>query len=88
MQRGFYLLPICAGRPADPVPALHQEFLPQPVGFEVEGGDDPIPDQDRTHEIAKYPLVPGNVSFEAILVIEEQPEPFALDDQRVKGDRI
>jgi hypothetical protein len=75
-----------AGRaPADPLPALHQKLLPRPVGFEVEGGNDPIPDQDWANKIAKYPLVLGNVSFEAILVIEEEPESLALDDQRVEG---
>ena len=46
---------------------------------------DPIPDQDWANKIAKYPLVLGNVSFEAILVIEEEPESLALDDQRVEG---
>lgn len=71
VQRGFHLLLMRARRPADPVPALHQKFFSRPVGFEVEGGNDPIPDQNRANEIAKYPLVLGNVTFEAILVIEE-----------------
>src|SRR5579863_3041754 len=74
-----------SGRPADPVPALHQKFFPRPVGFEVEGGNDPIPDQNWANEVAKYPLVLGNVSFEAILVIEEEFDSLALDDQRVEG---
>src|SRR5271167_4469084 len=73
-----------AGRPADPVPALYQKFLPRPIGLEVQGGNDPISDQNRATEIAKYALVLGNVSFKAIFVIEEKPEAFALDDQRVE----
>src|SRR5215472_15379668 len=74
-----------SGRPAtDPGPTLHPEFLPRSVGLEVKRSNHPIPDQNRTNEIPKYALVPGNVSFEAILVIEEQPESFALDDQRVE----
>ena len=68
----------------DPVPALHQKLLPLPVGLQVEAGNDPIPDQNRAHEIAEHPLVLWDVSFEAILVIEEEPESLALDDQRVE----
>jgi hypothetical protein len=86
VQDGFHLLLMGAGSaPADPVPALHQKFLPRPVGFEVEGGNDPVPDQNWANEIAKYPLVLGNVSFEATLVIEEEPESLSLNDQRVEG---
>jgi hypothetical protein len=55
-----------------------------PVGFEIEGGNNPIPDQDWTTEVTKYPLVLGNISLEAILVVEEELEPLALNDQRVE----
>jgi hypothetical protein len=51
--------------------------LPLPVGLEVEGGNDPIPDENRAHEIAEGPLVMGNVGFEPILVIEEEAESLA-----------
>jgi hypothetical protein len=81
VQSGFHPLPMSAGPvPADPVPALHQKFPLLPVGFEVEGSNDPISDQNRANEIAEYPLVLGNVSFQAILVIEKEPESLALDD--------
>src|SRR5208282_1070451 len=50
-----------------------------------EDGNDPIPDQNRATEIPEYALVLGNVGFEAILVIEEEPQPLALDDERVEG---
>ena len=46
VQGGFHPLPMSVGRPpSDPVPALHQKLLPLPVGLEVEGGHDPIPDE-------------------------------------------
>src|ERR1700678_782977 len=70
---------------ADPVPALHQEFLLRTVGLQIEAGYDPIPDQNWTDEIAKDSLVFGNISFEAIFVIEEETKSLALDDQRVEG---
>jgi hypothetical protein len=48
VQSGFHPMPMSAGRaPADPVPALHQKVLPLPVGFEVEGGNDPISNENR-----------------------------------------
>src|SRR5271157_5407476 len=72
---------------ADPVPALQQKFLLRPFCFEVEGGNHPIPDQNWANKIAKYPLVFGNISFEAVLVIEEDPQPLPLDDQRVEGGK-
>jgi hypothetical protein len=63
VQGGFHPLPMSAGyAPADPVPALHEKFLPLPVGLEVEGGNDPIPDENRAHEIAEDPLVTGKRS--------------------------
>jgi hypothetical protein len=81
VQSGFHPLPMSLGRaPPDPVPALDQKLLSLPVGFEVEGGNDPIPDQNRANETAKYPLVLGNVSLEAILEIEKESESLALDD--------
>ena len=86
VQRAFHLLLMGARRAlADPIPTLHQKFLPRPVGFKVESGNDPIPDQNRAQEISEYSLVLGNVSFEAILVIEEEPESLTLDDQRIEG---
>jgi hypothetical protein len=50
VQRGFHPLPMSVGcAPADPVPALHQKFLPLPVGFKVKSGHDPIAD-DTGHK--------------------------------------
>src|ERR1700722_4326090 len=69
----------------DPVPAQYQELLLRAVGLQVEAGNDPIPDQNWTNEIAKDSLVFGNISFEAIFVIEEEMKSLALDDQRVEG---
>ena len=71
--------------PADPMPALHQKSFPLPVGFEVEGGYDSISNQNWANEIAKYSLVFGNVSLEAIVVIEKESQSLTLDDQRVEG---
>jgi len=45
VQGVFHPLPMSGRRAAtDPVPALHEKLLPLPVGFEVEAGNDPIPD--------------------------------------------
>src|ERR1700739_3395572 len=82
VQRGFYLLLVGArGSPIDPVPALQQKFLLRPVGFQIEGRDDPTPEKDWATEVAIDPFMLGNVSLEAILVVEEEAESLALDDQ-------
>src|SRR5262245_45158463 len=38
---------------ADPGPFLQQQFLVLPVGLEIDGRDDVVPDQDRQREIAE-----------------------------------
>jgi hypothetical protein len=55
------------------------------IALQVEAGNDAIPDQNRAHEIAEQPLLFGNVGFEAILVVEEEAQSLALDDERVEG---
>src|SRR5467141_3608027 len=70
---------------ADPAPSLHQQFLPLAIGLEINDGDDFVPDEHGLGEVAEQPLVLGNVSLEAVLVVEEQMQPLALMDERVEG---
>src|SRR5882672_5055710 len=69
---------------ADPGPLLHQELPVLPVGLEIERGDDVAADQDRQREIAELAFLLRHISLEAVLVVEEQMRPLALDDQRIE----
>src|SRR5437016_2769846 len=70
--------------PADPGPLLHQEFPVLPVGLEIERGDDVLADQDRQREIAELAFLLRHIGLEAMLVVEEQMRPLALDDQGIE----
>ena len=70
---------------ADPGPLLHQQFLPLAIGLEIDDGDDFIADQHGLGEVAEEALVLGDVSFKAVLVVEEQMQPLALMDERIEG---
>ena len=55
------------------------------IGLEIDGGNDVVADQHRQGEVAEHPLLLGHVGLEAVLVVEEQLQPLALDDERVEG---
>ena len=54
------------------------------VGLEVEGGDDPVADEDRKGEVAVAALVLRDIGLEDVIVAEEEAEALALDDERVE----
>ena len=70
---------------ADPGPLLHQQLLPLAIGLEIDGGDDLVADEHGQGKVAEQPLLPGDVSLEAVLVVEEELQPLALMDERIEG---
>src|SRR6267378_3171595 len=70
---------------ADPGPALQQQLPALAIGLEIDDGGDFVPDEHGLGEVAEPPLVLGDVSLEAVLVVEEQMQPLALMDERVEG---
>src|SRR5260370_2901177 len=69
---------------ADPIPFLQQELLVRPVGLEIERRDDVLSDQDRQCEIAELAFVLRHIGLEAVLVVEDEMRPLALDDQGIE----
>src|SRR5688572_33402690 len=69
---------------ADPGPFLHQKLPLRAVGLEVDGGDDVVADQRRQRKVSEHPLLLGDVSIEAVLVVEEQMQPLELMDKRIE----
>src|SRR5262249_11325112 len=69
---------------ADPRPFLHQQFLIRAVRFDVERSDDLVADQHRQREIAIDALFLRHISFEQMVVAEEELQPLALNDQRIE----
>src|SRR5581483_5308362 len=72
---------------ANPIPFLHEKLLALPVGFQIECGNDGIPNQNRECEIPEAPLFLWQIGFETMLVTEDQVAPLALDHQGVKGGK-
>src|SRR5262245_59619129 len=56
---------------AEPGPLLEQQLLPCAVGLEIEQRHDFVPDEHGECEVAEPPLLLGDVSLEAVLVVEE-----------------
>ena len=72
------------GALADPAPFLHQQFALLAVGLEIEGCDDVLAGQHRQCKIAELALFLRHVGLEAMLVIEHEVGPLALDDQGIE----
>src|ERR1700722_8982276 len=85
MQRLFDLALVRAGGArSDPVPLLHFQFLRRAVGFQIQGGDHLVPDQDGADEITQHPLVARHIGLEEMGVAEEKLQAFTLDDERIE----
>jgi len=78
------LLERAARAAADPGPLLQQELALLAVGLEIDGGDDRVVDQNRQGEVAEAALLLRQIGLEAVLVVEEQLCPLALNHQRIE----
>src|SRR5262245_25210645 len=70
---------------ADPGPLLDAQLLLLAVGLEVDGGDDLVAEEHGEREIAEASLRLGDVGLEDVVVVEEESQPLALQDQRIEG---
>ena len=72
-------------RSSMPGPLLDQQAAAGAVGLEVDRRGDAVADEDRQGEVAELPFRGRDIGLEAVVVVEEEREAPALDDQRVEG---
>ena len=72
------LAPITLSGIPDPAPLLQQQLAVLPIGLEVDRSRDLVSDQHRQREIAETPLFPRDVSFKAVLIVEDQMRALAF----------
>src|SRR5215203_3024380 len=76
---------VSARRPtSNPRPSLHQQLSVLAICLEVDRCDYLVAEEHRQSEITEHPLLLGDIGLETVLVIEEELEPLALNDQRVE----
>ena len=76
---------VSARRPtSNPRPSLHQQLSVLAICLEVDRCDYLVAEEHRQSEITKHPLLLRDIGLETVLVIEEELEPLALNDQRVE----
>ena len=54
------------------------------ICLEIDGGDDFVVHEYGQGKVAEQPLVLGQIRLEAVLIVEEELQPLALDDERVE----
>src|SRR5690606_24143113 len=72
-----------AGR-GEPVPGLDQQFARRAIGLQVESRHDIVADQHGQGEVAELALCLGDVSFEHVIIIEEEFQACPLNDDGVE----
>src|SRR5579883_818304 len=70
---------------ARPRPFLDEQSLLLPIRLQIDDCDDFVVDQGRQREIAEDALFLWRIGLETVVVIEEQLQALALDDQRIEG---
>src|SRR5436853_6363229 len=68
-----------------PCPFLDLQLAVRAVRLEIDGGDDLVADQHRQGEIPEHTLLLRQIGLETVFIVEEQLQPFALDDEGVEG---
>ena len=63
---------------------MHQQLSVLAICLEVDRCDYLVAEEHRQSEISEHPLLLGDIGLETVLVIEEELEPLALNDQRVE----
>ena len=69
---------------SNPRPSLHQQLSVLAICLEVDRCDHLVAEEHRQSEVAEHPLLLWDIGLETVLVIEEELEPLALNDQRVE----